>query len=63
MSGSEGISDGNARNYTLTNIEEDSDYAITLTAISVTGQLTSNQITILTDTAGKKFMLFHITHT
>ena len=54
MTGSEEISDGNGRNFTLTGLEleEDSDYTITLTAISAAGQLTSNQITTTTDTAG-----------
>ena len=52
VSGSEEISNGNARSFTLTDLEEDSDYIITLTAISPAGQLTSNQITITTDTTG-----------
>ena len=51
-SGSEEISDGNARSFTWTDLEEDSDYTITLTAISLTGQLTSNQISTTTNTAG-----------
>ena len=51
VSGSEEISDGNARRFTLTDLEEDSDYTITLTAISAAGQLTSNQITITTTTS------------
>ena len=51
-SGSEEISDGNARNFTLTDLEEDSDYIITLTAISAAGQLTSNQISTTTAIAG-----------
>ena len=49
VSGSEEINDGNnARSFTLTGLEEDSDYTITLTAISAAGQLTSNQTTINT---------------
>ena len=53
VSGSnEEISDEKARNFTLTDLEEDSDYTITLTAISAAGQLTSNQISSATDTAG-----------
>ena len=52
VSGSEEISDGNARSFTLTDLEEDSDYTITLTAISAAGQLTSHQITATTNTAG-----------
>ena len=52
VSGSEEISNGNARSFTLTDLEEDSDYTITLTAISAAGQLTSNQISTNTDTAG-----------
>ena len=50
--GSEEISDGNARSFTLKNIEEDSDYTITLTANSAAGQLASNQISTTTTTAG-----------
>ena len=52
VSGSEVISDGNARSFTLTGLEEDSDYTITLTAISAAGQHVSNQVTTTTDTAG-----------
>ena len=52
VSGSEDISDGNARSFTLTDLEEDSDYTITLTAISAAGQLTSNQITTTTTARG-----------
>ena len=52
VSGSEEISDGNARSFILTDLEEDSDYTITLTAISAAGQLTSNQISTTTDKAG-----------
>ena len=49
---SEEISDGNARSFTLTDLEEDSNYTITLTAISAAGQATSNQITATTSEAG-----------
>ena len=52
VSGSEEISDGNARSFTLTDLEEDSDYIISLTANSPAGQLTSNQITVTTTSAG-----------
>ena len=52
VSGSEEISDGNARNFTLTGLEEDSDYTITLTANSAVGRFTSSQITTTTTTAG-----------
>ena len=53
LSGSEEeINDGNARSFTLTDLEEDSDYTISLTAISEAGQLTSNQITVTTTSAG-----------
>ena len=52
VSGSEEISDGNARRFTLTDLEEDSDYTITLTAISDSRQHASNQITTTTDTSG-----------
>ena len=61
VSGSEEISDGNARSFTLTDLEEDSDYTITLTAISAAGQLTSNEISATTNTAGvyaKKYSNF-----
>ena len=55
-SGSEEISNGNARSFTLTDLEEDSDYTITLTAIMISAdgqlQITSNQISATTDTAG-----------
>ena len=46
------IRNGNARSFTLTDLEEDSDYTITLTAISAAGQLISNQISTTTNTAG-----------
>ena len=52
VSGSEEISDGNARSFTLTDLEEDSDYTTTLTAISAAGQATSGQISRTTDTSG-----------
>ena len=56
VSGSVEISDGNARSFTLTGLEEDSDYTITLIAhdISADGQLQiiSNLISTTTDTAG-----------
>ena len=54
VSGSMNISNGSARSFTLPNLEEDSDYNITLTAISADGQLqiTSNQISATTRTAG-----------
>ena len=52
VSGREEISDGNARSFILTDLEEDSDYTISLTAISAAGQLNSNQISTTTATAG-----------
>ena len=52
VSESEEISAGNARSFTLTGLEEDSDYTITLTAISAAGRLPSNQISTTTATAG-----------
>ena len=52
VSGSEEIRNGNARHFTLTDLEEDSDYTITLTAISAAGQFVSNQISITTTIAG-----------
>ena len=52
VSGSEEIGDDNARSFTLTDLEEDSDYTITLTANSRNSQTTSEQITTTTDTAG-----------
>ena len=57
MSRSKDISDGNARSFTLTDLEEDSDYTITLTAISTAGQLNSNQISATTDTAGTLMLM------
>ena len=58
VSGSEDFSDSNARSIILTGLEEDSDYIITLTAISAAGQLTSNQITSTTDTAGMHVLIY-----
>ena len=52
MSKIEEISDGNARSFNLNDLEEDSDYTITLTAINSAGQLTSNQISTTTKSAG-----------
>ena len=57
VSGSVEISDGNSRSFTLINLEEDSYYAITLTAISAAGQLTSNQITTTTHISGIIFKM------
>ena len=54
VSVSEEISDGNARSFTLRDLEEDSDYTITLTAISAAGQLSSNNISTRTETAGNQ---------
>ena len=54
MSGSEEISDGNTRNFTLTGLEEDSDYTVILTAPNTTGQLT---FSITTNTAGTSYEL------
>ena len=51
MSGSEEISDGNARSFMLSGLEEDSDYTITLTANSAVGTLVSNQVSATTSTA------------
>ena len=59
-SGSEEISDSNARSFTLTDLEEDSNYTITLTAISAAGQLTSNQISTTTATAGLYIIIMYI---
>ena len=53
VTGREEISDGNARSFTLLDLEEDSDYKITLTAVNAAGQLTSNQITTTTSEVGK----------
>ena len=53
VTGSEEISDGNARSFTLTNLEEDSDYTITLLVITTDGlRIISNHISATTDTAG-----------
>ena len=46
------ISNGNARSVMLDNLEEDSDYSITLTANSGTIQLDPNVVTATTNTAG-----------
>ena len=46
------ISDGNARNYTLTGLEEDSDYNITLTAHRGNRSATSNTTSTNTSMAG-----------
>ena len=50
--GSVEISNGNARSVMLDNLEEDSDYSITLTANSGTIQLDSDVVTATTSTAG-----------
>ena len=53
MSGSisQSVSDGSARSYELSGLEEDSDYTITLTANSSTGTA-SSQISATTNSAG-----------
>ena len=51
MSDSQEISDGNARSFMLSGLEEDSDYTITLTANSAVGTLVSNQVSATTSTA------------
>ena len=48
LSGSVEISDGNARSFTLTGLEEDSDYDIMLTAYRGNRQVDSN--IVFTDT-------------
>ena len=62
VSGSVEISDGNTKNFTLTDLEEDSDYTITLIAISANGQLqiTSNIISTTTHTAGIIYVIIYI---
>ena len=54
VSGNESTVNGYARSFNLTDLEEDSDYTITLTAISADEllQIISNQISATTDTAG-----------
>ena len=52
ISGSVEISNSNARSVMLDNLEEDSDYSITLTANSGTIQLDSNVVSATTNTAG-----------
>ena len=52
MSGSQSISDGSARSYELSGLEEDSDYTITLTANVGTESIDSNMISATTGTAG-----------
>ena len=51
VSGSQSISDGSARGYELSGLEEDSDYTITLTANTTAGPA-SSQISATTNTAG-----------
>ena len=46
------ISIGNARSVMLDNLEEDSDYSITLTANSGNLQLNSNVVSVTTSSAG-----------
>ncbi len=46
------ISDGNARNFTLTHLEEDSDYTITLTAHGTRGQIDYNTVSSATADTG-----------
>ena len=52
ISGSEQISNGNAESLMLDNLEEDSDYSITLTANSGTIQLDSDAVSATTSSAG-----------
>ena len=52
VSGSVNIIDGNARSLTLTGLEEDSDYTITLTAHRGNRQVYSNTIFTNTNRAG-----------
>ena len=51
MSGSQSISDGSARSYELSGLEEDSDYTITLAANTAAGTA-SSQISVNTNTTG-----------
>ena len=53
MSGRSLRIDGNASSLTLTDLEEDSNYAITLTAISGSKQVNSDTITANTSVACK----------
>ena len=47
------IEDGNVRNFTLTGLEEDSDYSITVSAIRNSRDALSNVIHIQTKKGGK----------
>ena len=51
MPGSQQITDGNARSFVLSGLEEDSDYTIALTANSAMGTFVSNQVSATTSTA------------
>ena len=51
------ISNGNDRSVMLDNLEENSDYSITLTANSGSIQVDSNEVMATTSTAGIQFLL------
>ena len=57
ISGSNQISNGNARSVMLDNLEEDSDYSITLTANRGSIQVDSDVVMATTNTAGIQFIL------
>ena len=57
VSGSVNIIDGNARSLTLTGLEEDSDYTITLTAHRGNRRVNSNSIFTNTNRAGTATIL------
>ena len=52
VSDSEEINDGNSRSFTLTDLEEDSDYTITLTAVRGDEASNSNPVSKSTSTSG-----------
>ena len=52
------ITDGNARSVMLNNLEEDSDYSITLTANRGSIQVNSNVVMATTSTAGMYSIIF-----
>ena len=47
------ITNGSTRYYTITGLEEDSSYTITVTAINAAGRAVSDPITGMTEKAGE----------
>ncbi len=59
VSQSMNISAGSVRNFTLRDIQEDSDYTIALTAYRGSAQVASNQVQTRTNTAGMYVSVCH----